>query len=395
MLNISEVEKQALNSYFNNPAFYTYNETIILPLPDGSKITRPKKNGFRFLYIPNHDDTYSEFIITKNITNDPMQHSAIIIDGKILYLQSKWSDFDLDDMPSKPGWYSPPETEEKSEDRNLRVMMNNVRANAIGVPEVYDLYNRIALGGKKVVKKVLSSEGEDMRMKSTIFFSAEEKNKINFTYNIASELYFFKPLIRKKDEVYKSIELMPYFGLDLHEYLFNNVDELNTQKKEKIILEIIRQYIIQINNKGIVHGDISLANICIKFQEDIIVITFIDYESAFMQGETCIKNNSTPGYTAPELFKIPINVEQQLSLRSQGSAVYNNALIDNFGEHLNISTDIYSLGCVLKAFTLSKASNLYPIINQMCEMSTSDRISINDLNYCLGSFHNPLTSYSL
>ena len=381
---ISEEEKVAIQDYFNHPERYMSDEVLASlggALPDGSKVSRAKYGDLPRQYIiPSGMDGESRYIpITTTFLDDPRTHSATMLNGKIYFHQNK------DDLPKKlPDDfedYCEVSEDEDQEDESI-VAYRAAWERVLGKPDY--VLNVINLGlFKKIVKYAVDIEGEDYYLKSHSSLVDRAVSMLNPAEQYAPQLYVGSPFFRRKffpgNIETKRIDITRNSGENLNKFILAHRDEFSSIEIELLAREILRQYLFQINEKGIVHTDIKAENICVKtnrIEELRFKVMFIDWDEAFDIENPSSMGNGTPGYMAPEFFKTLEGWERQLANMKVDLRTYCNTLKSNYKNFFSKASDIYALGIVLlDDLQLEHSSPLYHFVKAMCHNTPSMRPS--------------------
>lgn len=376
---ISQEEKTALQDYFNHPDLYISAEDLAsLPggLPDGTKVSRAKPSDEepgaprRYLILSGMDSKTQHIPITTNVSDDPGTHSATMLNGKIYFHQNK------DDLPKKlPDNfedYFDTDEEDDPEDESV-IKYRAAWERALGRPDY--VLNVTNLGVfKKTVKYAVDIEGNVFYLKSQSSFVPADEALSGRAEQYAPQLYMGQSIIRRKfpNQITqtKRIYITRDSGENLEEFMLNHIDELGSIEIELLAREILTQYLVQINEKLIVHTDIKAANICVKITQEAgrqFEVVFIDWDEAFSLDDPSTIGDGTPGYMAPEFFNTPQDCERQLENRGIGVNDYCDTLKSNYKNLFSKSSDIFALGVVLlDDLQLEHSSPLYHVVNAMC-----------------------------
>jgi serine/threonine protein kinase len=181
----------------------------------------------------------------------------------------------------------------------------------------------------------------------------------------------------------KKIDITRNSGQNLQKFISIHQNNLSPIQIEQLSAELLTQYLVQIQDKGLVHTDIKAQNICIKITERAehpFEVVFIDFEEAFFIEAPSAKGRGTPGYMAPEFFKTRNDFEMQLENRGIDLLTYCNTLKLDFKSLFSVASDIYSLGFVLlNDLPLDHTSDLYHLAHLMCHSEADHRPSANDI----------------
>lgn len=391
---ISEEEKTAIQDFFNHPERYISDEVLAslgVFLPDGSKVSRAKRSDEdghlipRRYIIPSGVHGETRYIaITTIFLDDPATHSATMIHGKIYFHQNK------DDLPKKlPAnfeRYCDLDEDDDLEDEFI-VAYRAGWVRALGKPDYVLNVSNMSLF-KKTVKYAVDIENHVFYLKSHYALVEGGVSLSNNAEQYAPQLYMGPPVFRRtflyRSCQTKRIDITRDSGENLDEFMVTHIDELTSIEIELLAREILKQYLVQVNEKGIVHTDIKAANICVKINRaeglnfDVV---FIDWDEAFDSGTPCTMGNGTPGYMAPEFFKTPQDWERQLENIEVDLPTYCNTLKSNYKNLFSESSDIYALGIVLLYdLQLETSSPLYTLAKEMRHSMPSMRPSINRIN---------------
>ncbi len=398
LIIISQKEKAAILDYFNNPRHYISEEVLeSLPggiLPDGSKVSREKvtyQDGRpqpRHYVIPAGVVSEAHYIkITSPFLDDPGTHSATMVNGKIYFHQNK------DDLPKTlPDNFEDYCDIDEDEDQEDESILAYRAAWARVLRKPAYVLNDGNLGlFKKTIKYAVDIEGHVFYLKSHTSLVEGGVSLTKHTDQYAPQLYMGPPIFRRTDFFHntqiKRIDITRDSGETLDEFMLNHQDELTSIEIELLAGEILKQYLVQINEKGMVHTDIKAANVCVKITHKKRLqfeVVFIDWDEAFYIGTPCTMGSGTPGYMAPEFFKTPRDYERQLEQRAMGITDYCDTLKSNHKNLFSESSDIYALAIVLlEDLQLETSSSLYSLANAMRHSIPSMRPSGQYINEAL------------
>lgn len=347
-------EQQALIKYLENPVLYldrsfkfllqdmlisrnitvnhdslSFEDCFDLLFPkaysNGTKISKIKEDGTRYLHIGVHDipreyllnylitDSTVKLPFNKRFSADSGQLSCTVAKQKVFFHQS-WGQLDFQSK-----FY--------------------FKKELIGSDRYY------------TVKPLVDRVGNKFCMISKTYRDIQELPRDNLSVLQRTGLYFSTTMFRLHHFNIKKIEIMPYQGISLEQFLRSELD-VNEEDLLQVSLLVLKEFKKQIVDKNIVHTDIKLENICIIKEEDVFKLSFIDFEEAYLEGETPY-GFGTAGYTPPECFKISKNHLNQLLLRERGQKVWLNSLKDNFKEFFTYEADCYAIGCILNQLLIN------------------------------------------
>lgn len=395
LIVIPEEEKIAIQDYFNHPERYMgYEIYASLPgglLPNGTKVSRAKfepDEGHipRQYIIPAGMDGEARSIpITTIFSGDPRTHSATMLNEKIYFHQNK------DDLPKKlPANFD--DYCEMSEDIDPEdksyVAYKKARERVLGKPDYIFSFSDLARL-KKTVKYAVDIEGNTYYLKSLSSIIAGGVPLPNRIEQYAPQLYMGPSIFRQtffyRGALTKRVDITRDSGKNLDEFLFIHRNNFSIEK-ELLAREVLKQYLVQINEKGLVHTDIKPANICVKIgclPGRPFEVIFIDWDDAFSI-EAPGKGSGTPGYMAPEFFKTLGNFERQLENRAVDNTTYTNTLKVDYKNLFSELSDIYALGIVLlNDLLLERSSGLYHLAISMCQIDPSNRPSVESMREAL------------
>ncbi len=393
---ISEEEKTSIQDYFNHPERYISDEVLASLgglLPDGSKVSRAKhsyEDGDlpRQYIIPSGMDGEARYIpITTTFLNDPGTHSATIVNGKIYFHQTK------DDLPKKlpDNFEDYCEIDEDDDPEDESTIAHRAAwERVLGKPDYVLNVTNLGLF-KKTVKYAVDLEGHVFFLKSHSSLVEGGVSLSNRAEEYAPQLYAGPPIFRRtffhRNLQTKRIDITRESGENLGQFMLTYRDEFSPIEIELLAREILKQYLVQVNEKGIVHTDIKAANICVKINRaeglnfDVV---FIDWDEAFDIANPSSMGNGTPGYMAPEFFKTPEGWERQLANMEVDLPTYCNTLKSNDKNLFSAASDIYALGIVLlDDLQLEHSSPLYHVVNAMRHNTPSMRPSGECINEAL------------
>lgn len=386
---ISETEKSILLEYFMNPQDYISSEDInFLPegkkYPDGSKITCDKDGDGRVLIIPKENFKNIIIPLINIYREDCKQHSATLINNKIYFHQNsneykeplnkniRYNVGDFFDIFNKKNSGIPVATLTKSEGINLK---NNIstrkKENYYKYDTQINLDNFVKI--KTVVKTATDLKGERYCLISK---TSNEPTLLSINTKVRNKIGFYSsnPVISRMDQdnkLYKTIDIVPYKG----KTLWNYIDDTEIDKS-LLAEKLIQAYLEQIADNDLVHTDINPNNICI---DENAIITYIDFENAFVFGAQISSGLGTPGYLAYEFFKKPEDCDRQLEIRGQGQRAFLDVLKPNYRELFSPATDIFALGKVLiQDLELKPTDRYYALAMQMLN-NEDQRLSLESL----------------
>ncbi|NBV28398.1 protein kinase family protein [bacterium] len=348
-------EQHCIREYLTHPwDFIDEKHRSLLPpsqqgYPDGSKITRDKGDGYRSLIFSKGSDGQTiEIPLIVSYKEDRMQRSCTIVNNKMLFHP---------------------------------------------LPDDQDAYYKkdiLCDGSKQVVKKVTTQDGLAYCLISKTFHAMETLEPQNDLLREKLGVYFSRSTLYRKNEFQvKKIDIMPFLGESLFEYLQMKRQRLdqNISREESYALSqaIMRAFLTQIAGKGIVHTDIKADNICIAHTQTGFEVNFIDFEESFLphHGQMS-KGLGTAGYMAPEFFVDHNNCENQLMIREQGEQAWLSSLKDNFRSLFCYETDVFALGRTL--WTDVYCEELTPdtsFIQSMLSHNPQDRPSVQTITLFL------------
>ena len=271
---ISEEEKTAIHDYFNHPEHYIGDEVLaLLPggrLPDGTKVSRAKRSyeeGDRPRYYIIHAgmDGEARYIpISTPFLDDPGTHSATIVNGTIYFHQNK--DVLPKKLPKNFEDYCEIDEDDDPEDE-LIVEYRTAWARAVEKPDYVLNINNLGLF-KKTVKYAVDIEGNVFYLKSHSSFVEGGVALPNHSEQYAPQLYMGASIFRRRflfgHTQIKRIDITRDAGENLNDFMFTHREKLSSIEIELLAREILKQYLVQIHEKRIVHTDIKAANICVK-----------------------------------------------------------------------------------------------------------------------------------
>ena len=314
-MNISELEKKILMTYLRNPQAYIPAEYLSL-LPeknyvDGTKITSKRANGSlespsRLLIISHGLGEEADAIPLMTFEDDPMEHSCTLVNNRVYFQQH---------AENKEAYYK----------------------------NQYDEVGVIFC--KQVVKEAVDNENNQYCFISKSSSSLKHITPTNPQVRERVGYYLSSlGIFRETEDLYKKIDIVPYFGEKLGVYLER--EEWSVEDKSVWARAIINAYLVQVSDKGLVHTDINPNNICVKSLLDK-TLTLIDFEESFIWGEQAPHGLGTPGYLAPEFFKEPSDCYRQLEIREQGAHGWVVALKTDYRSLFSMSSDVWALGTLL------------------------------------------------
>jgi len=290
--------------------------------------------------------------------------------GKIYFHQNK------DDLPKKlPDNFAAHceiDEDEDPEDEAI-VAYRAYWERALAKPEY--ILNVIEFGlFKKTVKYAVDIEGELFYLKSQSSFVEGGVSLSNHAEQYAPQLYMgpsiFKRRLFYQNAQIKRIDITRNVGKNLEEFMLIHGDELTLIDIEALAREILKQYLVELNAKRMVHTDIKATNICVKITHDAgsrFEVVFIDWDEAFSIESPSTMGRGTAGYMAPEFFKTLQDCERQLENRGIGMAAYCDTLKSDYKNLFSQASDIYALGIVLlDDLQLEPSSSLYELAHAMC-----------------------------
>jgi len=411
-LNISEAEQKAMQDYFDHPEKYMDAEDSARyqnnHWPNGTKISRPKifvtENhepwDYRYYIIPiNNDGEICRIPIKTPHHDDPCAHSATLQKDKLYFHQNKT------DLPKiLPDYFDLTEInealeEEKTMSEEDKEAFRQKYLDAYKRPN-YKLRSTIHGLFSKTIKYAVDAEAHLYYLKShTAFYSSETiippSNDVEMH---APALYMGPSLFRVSPLGYttqtKRVDITRDAGETLHEFMQNRKHTLSNVQIETLAIEILKQYLIQIDLKNLIHTDIKSLNICVQetgSTEKPFIVKFIDFEEAFDENNPCTAGHGTPDYMAPEFFKTQEDYENQYENREISERTYFNTLLPDYQEQFSKASDIYALGAVLlDDLPLQEGSNLEIFAQNMCASDWKDRPSGTEIGLEIGL--NRLTS---
>lgn len=411
---ITKREKSIIKKYFLNPELYIPEEfKKYLPedqYPDGSKITRGKLNQItdkfgRNLIIPVKGSEDIVIPLISHIHNDSMEHSATLINSKLFFHQNANESKELDEKKESVVYdisaFLNVVAEQKSDSEiaistevqnstdnsaeNLREFLiqrgllksKNVKPinlsikNPLKEANYYKyqlLRNPLLVLSKTVVKTVVDNETN----RYCLISKAANQGKFLPDYKQLSEVrrkvgFFVSiPGTFRNGALYKAIDIVPYKGKTLLEYINNSNTDISFLAEK-----LIQAFFEQIAAKNIVHTDINPNNICID-EED--VVTYIDFEKAFIFGKQHSKGLGTPGYMAIEFFNRAEDFYRQIEIRDQGEQAWHKALKPDYRSIFCPATDIFALGKILlQDLALEDTHPYYDLAMQMTSIDIEER----------------------
>ena len=391
---IYEEEKIAIQDYFNHPERYISDEVLAAlggGVPDGLKVSRAKRSDEdgrlipRCYIMPSGVDGEARYIpITTTFLDDPGTHSAIVVNGKIYFHQNK------DDLPKTlpDNFEDYCEIDEDDDPENESIVAYKASwARALGKPDYVLNVTNVGLF-KKTVKYAVDIEGHVFYLKSHSSLVEGAVSLSKYTEQYAPQIYIGPPIFRRtfflRNLQTKRIDITRDSGENLDEFMLIHRDALSSIEIELLAREILKQYLVQVIEKGIVHTDIKAENICVKMNRTEglrFEVLFIDWDEAFDLGTPSTMGNGTPGYMAPEFFKTSQDWARQLENMGVDLPTYCNTLKSNYKNLFSESSDIYALGAVLlDDLQLEPSSPLYTLANEMCHSMPSMRPSRKRIN---------------
>ena len=389
---ISEEEKTAIQDYFNHPGRYTSDEVVATlsgGLPDGAKVSRAKSSyekadiPKRYIILAGTDGLSRYIPIVTGLLDDPGTHSATRVNGTIYFHQNQ------DDLPKKlpENFEDYCEIDADDSENESTIAYRAAWERALGKPAYVHNLVDISLF-KKTVKYATDSDGHIFYLKSYASFVVGGLSLPNPVERYAPQLYM-GPSIFRRAVFYgniqtKRVDVTRDSGENLEEFISSHQDAFSSVTKEVLAREILKQYLVQINEKKIVHTDIKPTNICVKTTDgegEQFEVVFIDWDEAFSIGTPNLLGSGTPGYMAPEFFKTPQDFERQLENRGAGIEIYFDSLKANYNNLFSESTDIYALGKVILChLQIEPPSSLYQLVHAMCYNIPSMRPSSEEIN---------------
>ncbi len=389
-----ESEQQALIKYLENPIIYLnhsykflfesmllkvdssidYRELsftecfdILFPTayPNGSKISKIKEDGVRYLQI-GVTNISREYLLDSLITD-----SSIQIPFKKL--------FSIDS-----GQLSCTIAKQK-------VFFHESWAELSSVSPFYFKKESSRADCYHTVKPLVDKVGNKFCIISKTYRDIDELPRDNQLVLDQTGLYFSSTMFRFQKFNIKKIEIMPYQGPSLSDYLENNPD-IDEKDLLSIALKVLESFKAQLIDKSIIHTDIKFENICIMKNDHQFQVVFIDFEEAYLEGEQP-HGLGTAGYTPPECFKKADNHLIQLSIREKGQEAWLKCLKPNFKDLFTYESDCYAIGCVLNE--LLRGTKYYLqlkfIINQFKNEEPSSRPKKEDISRIIEYFSNELS----
>ncbi len=392
---ISEEEKTAIQDYFNHPGRYSSDEVVATlsgGLPDGAKVSRAKSSyenpdiPTRYIILAGSDGLSRYIPIATPFLDDPGTHSATRVNGTIYFHQNQ------DDLPKNlpDNFEDYCEIEADDSENKAAVAYRAFWERALAKPAY--VHNLVGIGlFKKTVKYATDSDGHIFYLKSYASFVVEGLSLPNPVERYAPQLYM-GPSIFRRAVFYgniqtKRVDVTRDSGENLEEFISSHQDALTSVTKELLAREMLKQYLVQVNEKRIVHTDIKPTNICVKTIDTEgmqFEVVFIDWDEAFSIGTSNILGSGTPGYMAPEFFKTPQDFERQVENRLAGIEIYFDSFKADYNNLFSESTDIYALGSVILGhLQLEPDSSIYQLVHAMCYNSPSTRPSREEINEAL------------
>ena len=386
---LAEEEKIAIQDYFYYPDRYLADnaQSVLLNgvLPEGTKVSRVKWSDEddeprRHYIIPRGvDDEEIRIPITAIFADDPGTHSATLLRGHIFFHQTK------DDLPKRlPHNFS---VYCDSDDMAYRTMWEQIKAK----PD-YAVDEQLLGQFKKTVKYAVDSEGHPFYLKSHSAFIEGVVPLSNPVDQFAPQLYMGSPIFRSTffssaAVQTKRIDITRHVGDHLAQFLLVHGDNLPAMQMELLATEIIRQYLVQISARHIVHADIKSTNICVKQtqnEQHPFDIAFIDFDEAFRSDNISPMGNGTPGYMAPEFFNTQRDFERQEENAQNNIQAYALTRKLNYREFFSKASDVFALGVVLlKNLRLQPDSYWYNMALSMCQIEPLQRPSGEDIHQAL------------
>ncbi|MDF1678820.1 MAG: hypothetical protein P1U32_09025 [Legionellaceae bacterium] len=187
----------------------------------------------------------------------------------------------------------------------------------------------------------------------------------------------------------KKIVITRDAGETLDVFMEKPQQSLTSIQKEKLAKAILKQYLLQIYDAGLVHTDIKLTNICIKENrssaEEPFIISFIDFDESFAVQNPRDTGCGTAGYMAPEFFNTYEDYTRQLDSRGISEAAYARTLRSDYGKLFSRASDVFALGTVCLAYDLLPVhSELFVLVQNMRKQAPEDRPSGDELREALG-----------
>jgi hypothetical protein len=290
---ISEEEKIAIQDYFNHPERYISDEVLAAlggGVPDGLKVSRAKRSDEdgrlipRCYIMPSGVDGEASYIpITTTFLDDPGTHSATVVNGKIYFHQNK------DDLPKilPDNFEDYCEIDEDDDPENESIVAYKaVWARALGKPDYVLNVTNFGLF-KKTVKYAVDIEDHVFYLKSHSSLVEGGVSLSKHTEQYAPQIYIGPPIFRRtfffRNLQTKRIDITRDSGENLGEFMLIHRDALSSIEIELLAREILKQYLVQVIEKGIVHTDIKAENICVKMNRTEglrFEVLFIDWDEA-------------------------------------------------------------------------------------------------------------------
>jgi hypothetical protein len=361
---ITNAEKGNIHQYFQN--YFGSN-----PIPEGTKLSRIR-GGYRILSIPNENGQFTQISLhllpkekisppkkeyrtlrpnpdmapLSNDTDtsseddddeldpnkyepsykDPSEnakpcsleetHSALFLNGKILYIQNK---NDARQDKNSPHQYfaqaGGTTTKAATDDHgNLYVYKTSAITaepndklpefvdNSIISSELY-LYSRPRPLVFTQYNEEESEEDREIIRLLTSKIRLIKSNQINNDRSPRVKASPQKELLAKN----KQVEVMHYVGPTLYDFLVHNPD-LSQENKNQIIYLLLKE-LQKKHQQGIIHTDIKPENICIQqISVSQFKVTIIDWGNHLIKKNPVInakENLGTLAYTAPEFYIVP------------------------------------------------------------------------------------------
>lgn len=374
---ISDHEKGFILEYLSNPKEYI-EERFFEFLPtvnrhvNGTKITRGKinkdtKKYCRHLIIPQENDVDDIVIPLSSIKdNDPMYHSATIINSKIFFHQNAAEFKELEDVDSS----------------NLLNKFDvneslNTRDRDYYKDEKIEKVRYVA--SKKVIKTATDRQGSRYCLTSFSAISGKYMYNEAQVREVVNKISYFRlySATRNNNNFYKTINIVPYMGKTLLQIInqgnFNRID---------LAEKILESYLENIADNEIVHTDIKPDNICV----DNDVVYFIDFENSFIINHHQSSGLGTAGFMANEFFKNPEDASKQIEIFAENQDNWIGCLKNDFRSLFTVKTDIFALGKVLEQLNLQESDKYYDLVMQMKHIDPDSRPSTELIRQTINSY---------